>query len=123
MYTVTANFIAIQQLVSYAAAIALVILLLFAYRRLQATGFLIVALGCILGFIARVIQVIRPPFLMGKMPFSHMRTLDDLSRATEFNFIYSCHILAGLLIVLGTIMVIRTWRDNSFKPTPLRGEA
>jgi len=101
--------IALQGIFSWASTIALVVLLFVAWQRLGMSGFLVVAVGGVLNLLSRIAQAIVPPMRMGHMPFSGMLTLDDESRSVEFLLIYSCHITAGALIVVGTMMVLLAW--------------
>ena len=105
------TLIALQKVISYVSNLSLIVLLFYMWWRLRTTGFLVVAVGGMLTLAARVIQAASPPIRMANLPFSRALTLDDKSRATEFLIIYSCHIAAGILIVLGTIMVLRTWSN------------
>lgn len=81
-------------------------------------GFLVVAVGGVLNLATRVVQNLVPPFRMGRMPFTGARTLDDLSRAPEFILVYAGHAMAALLIVLGTVMVVRTWFKHGARNRP-----
>lgn len=118
MFKTTSDLLALQPVVSYASTLALVVLLFFLWRRLRMAGLLLVTLGGVLNFTARVASSVVPPFRMSKMPFSHADTLDDVSRSTEFILIQTGHIVAGLLIVVGTVMVVRALADSSFEPVP-----
>jgi len=108
----------LQGFLSWASSLSLIVMLFVTWQRLKMLGFLVAAIGGILNFLPRIIQAARPPMRMDHMPFSGALTLGDESRAAEFMLIYSCYIAAGVLIVIGSLMVLLAWSNRNAATSP-----
>jgi hypothetical protein len=103
----------LQSLLSWASSLSLIAMLFVTWRRLKILGFLVVAIGGVLNFVPRIVQAVTPPMRMDRMPLSGALTLGDESRAVEFMLIHSCYLAAGVLIVIGSLMVLVAWSNKN----------
>jgi hypothetical protein len=113
MYSMTAEVLFVHSLTLYAANLATIGLVWMLWRRTHLSGFILVASGGALHVMAGMIQNAIAPFPIGNMPFSGIRTLDDLTRSKSFLTLYCTNIASSLLILIGAVMVIRAWRNTA----------
>ena len=114
---------ALEALFSYGANILLVICFGIFFAHTRKRGFMLLLAGSSLNLLLRAAQAVMPPIVLSPLAYSNALSPVNSSQYTLAVALSVAHLLASALTGVGAFVAVRTWSNNSSKPTPLRGAA